>query len=277
MLSSIHGGAQMAAAFLGSSVEAVEAMTIVLAAGIVRGWRSALAGTAAGLLTLAALIAIFGPAIAAVPVELLQIVVGTLLLLFGIRWLRKAILRSAGVVALHDEDAIYAEEIRALGGMRVSARRWDPVAMLTAYKAIVLEGVEVVVIVIGVGAVGNMLVPASIGALVACALVVVAGAVLRLPPVWWALVAVAIGLVVAAELLNTALEAVVDLVTVDDHPLAKRAKDVAAAGVLVAVLTALGIGLSLVRDLAGRHGGRVVVDSTSERGTTMRLELPIIH
>jgi undecaprenol kinase len=77
-------------------------------------------------------------------------------------------------------------------------------------------------------------------------LVVVAGAVLRLPPVWWALVALAIGLVIAAELLNTAVEAVVDLVTVDDHPLAKRAKDVAAAGVLVAVLGALGIGLSLL-------------------------------
>src|SRR5438105_10435460 len=110
----IQGGPQMAAAFFGSSVEAVEAMTIVLVAGIVRGWRSALAGTAGGIITLAAIVAIFGPAIAAIPIEYLQIVVGTLLLLFGIRWLRKAILRSAGVVALHDEDAIYAEEARAL-------------------------------------------------------------------------------------------------------------------------------------------------------------------
>ena len=80
---------------------------------------------------------------------------------------------------------------------------------------------------------------------VVAALVVVAGAVLRIPPVWWALVVLAIGLVLVAELLNTALEAVVDLVSVDDHPLAKRAKDVAAAGVLIAVLTALGIALSL--------------------------------
>jgi Ca2+/H+ antiporter, TMEM165/GDT1 family len=181
MMSWIQGGPQMAAAFLGSSVEAVEAMTIVLAAGIVRGWRSAFAGTAAGLLTLAAIIAIFGPAIAAVPIDVLQIVVGTLLLLFGIRWLRKAILRSAGIIALHDEDAIYASETRALAGVHASVRRWDPVAMLTAYKAIVLEGVEVVVIVIGVGAVGNMLVPASIGALAACALVVIAAAVLHRP------------------------------------------------------------------------------------------------
>jgi uncharacterized membrane protein len=171
----------MAAAFLGSSVEAVEAMTIVLAAGIVRGWRSALAGTAAGLITLAAIIAAFGRAIAAVPIETLQIVVGTLLLLFGIRWLRKAILRSAGVIALRDEDALYADETRALASSGATRRRWDAVAVLTAYKAIVLEGVEVVVIVIGVGAVGNMLVPASIGALAACALVVIAGALLHRP------------------------------------------------------------------------------------------------
>jgi uncharacterized membrane protein len=181
MLSWIQGGPQMAAAFLGSSVEAVEAMTIVLAAGIVRGWRSALAGTAAGLLTLAAIIAVFGPAIAKVPIEYLQIVVGTLLLLFGIRWLRKAILRSAGVIALRDEAALYVEETRALTDLHGAARRWDAVAMLTAYKAIVLEGVEVVIIVIGVGAVGNMLVPASIGALAACGLVVIAGMLLHRP------------------------------------------------------------------------------------------------
>jgi uncharacterized membrane protein len=181
MLDWIQGGPQMAAAFLGSSVEAVEAMTIVLAVGIVRGWRSALTGTAAGLLTLAAIIAIFGPAIAAVPIAVLQIVVGALLLLFGIRWLRKAILRSAGVIALRDEAALFVEETRALQGAPVSARRWDAVAMLTAYKAIVLEGIEVVVIVIGIGAVGNRLVSASIGALAACALVVVAGVLLRQP------------------------------------------------------------------------------------------------
>jgi uncharacterized membrane protein len=181
MLSWIQGGPQMAAAFLGSSVEAVEAMTIVLAAGIVRGWRSALAGTAAGLLTLAAIIAVFGPAIAKVPIEYLQIVVGTLLLLFGIRWLRKAILRSAGVIALRDEAALYVEETRALTDLHGAAGRWDAVAMLTAYKAIVLEGVEVVIIVIGVGAVGNMLVPASIGALAACGLVVIAGVLLHRP------------------------------------------------------------------------------------------------
>ena len=113
-MSWIQASPQMAAAFLGSSVEAVEAMTIVLAAGVVRGWRPALIGTAAGLVTLAAIVALFGPAIAAIPIAYLQIVVGTALLLFGIRWLRKAILRSAGVVAHHDESAIYAQEASAL-------------------------------------------------------------------------------------------------------------------------------------------------------------------
>jgi uncharacterized membrane protein len=100
----------MAAAFLGASVEAVEAMTIVLAAGVVRGWRSALIGTAGGLVTLAAVVALFGPALASIPIAYLQIAIGAALLLFGVRWLRKAILRSAGIVALHDETAIYAKE-----------------------------------------------------------------------------------------------------------------------------------------------------------------------
>jgi uncharacterized membrane protein len=178
----IQSGPPLAAAFLGSSVEAVEAMTIVLAVGTVRGWRPALLGTAAGLLTLAAIIAIFGPAIASVPIEYLQIAVGTLLLLFGIRWLRKAILRSAGVIGLHDEDAAYARETRTLSaGAPASRNQRDWIAIITAYKAVVLEGVEVVAIVIGVGAAGNMLVPASIGAFAACLLVVAAGAVLHRP------------------------------------------------------------------------------------------------
>ena len=177
----IHAAPQIAAAFLGSSVEAVEAMTIVLAAGVVRGWRPALVGSAAGLATLVAVVAIFGRAIAAIPIAYLQIVVGTALLLFGIRWVRKAILRSAGVVAHHDESAIYAKETSALRPSDGVATRWDVVAMLTAYKAVVLEGVEVVVIVIGVGAVGDMLLPASVGALAACVLVMFIGLLLHRP------------------------------------------------------------------------------------------------
>jgi Ca2+/H+ antiporter, TMEM165/GDT1 family len=176
----IHGAPQMTAAFLGSAVEAVEAATIVLAAGVVRGWRSALAGTAAGLATLAAIVAMFGPAIATVPIGALQIIVGTALLLFGIRWMRKAILRSAGVIALHDEVAIYAAQTNALRATGAPGR-WDAVALLTAYKAVVLEGVEVAVIVIGIGAFGQVLVPASIGALAACVLVAVLAAILHRP------------------------------------------------------------------------------------------------
>lgn len=177
----MQGAPQMTAAFLGSSVEAVEAMTIVLAAGAVRGWRSALMGSAGGLVTLAAIVAVFGSALAAIPIDYLQIAVGTALLMFGIRWLRKAVLRSAGVVALHDESAIYARETNTLQCSERSTTHWDAVGLLAAYKAVVLEGVEVVVIVIGVGAVGNMLLPASVGALVACALVAAVGALLHRP------------------------------------------------------------------------------------------------
>jgi hypothetical protein len=115
MISSIHQYASMAAAFAGSLVEAVEALTIVLAVGTVRGWRSALSGALLGFGALFATAAIFGPAIARTPIHALQIVIGTLLLLFGVRWLRKAILRSAGVIALHDEDIAFAREMQAIG------------------------------------------------------------------------------------------------------------------------------------------------------------------
>lgn len=181
MSSLLQSAPQVAAAFLGSSVEAVEAMTLVLAAGAVRGWRSALVGCAVGLLTLAAIVVVFGTALAAIPIALLQIVIGAALLLFGLRWLRKAMLRAAGVIALHDETAVYAQESAALRASPAAASPWDVVAMLTAYKAVVLEGVEVVVIVLGVGASGGMLVPASIGAIAACAVVALAGAMLHRP------------------------------------------------------------------------------------------------
>jgi Ca2+/H+ antiporter, TMEM165/GDT1 family len=176
----IHSVPSIAAAFVGSSVEAVEALTIVLAVGTVRGWRSALAGAAGGALLLALIVLLFGQAIASIPIEILQVVVGILLLLFGIRWLRKAILRSAGVIALHDEDAAFTSQTQTLGA-QAPGRRWDALAIAASFKAVVLEGIEVVVIVIGVGAVGQMLVPASIGALGACVLVIAAGVLLRRP------------------------------------------------------------------------------------------------
>ena len=186
MIGSIHAWSTVASAFLASSVEAVEALTVVLAVGVVRGWRSALLGTVAALGLLAALVAVFGSALGSVPIALLQLVVGTLLLLFGIRWLRKAMLRSAGVIALRDEDATYQKEVIALGRNSASPHlnsraKWDPIAIVTAFKAVTLEGVEVIVIVIGLGAVRGLIVPASLGALAACLVVVAAGFILRRP------------------------------------------------------------------------------------------------
>lgn len=186
MIGSIHAWSTIASAFLASSVEAVEALTVVLAVGVVRGWRSALLGTVAAFGLLAVLVAVFGSALGSVPIALLQLVVGTLLLLFGIRWLRKAMLRSAGVIDFHDEQATYQKEVLALGGNNAglqlnSHAKWDPIAIVTAFKAVTLEGVEVIVIVIGLGAVRGLLVAASLGALAACLVVVAAGLVLRRP------------------------------------------------------------------------------------------------
>jgi uncharacterized membrane protein len=185
-MGSIHAWSTIVSAFLASSVEAVEALTVVLAVGVVRGWRSALLGTMAALFLLVALVAIFGRALGQIPVSILQLVVGTLLLLFGMRWLRKAMLRSAGVIGLHDEAAIYADKIQALGGDGgvaggASRKTWHPIAIATAFKAVTLEGIEVIIIVIALGSIQGLLVPASIGALAACLLVVAAGVVLRRP------------------------------------------------------------------------------------------------
>ena len=167
----------MAAAFFGSAVEAVEAMTVVLAVAITRGWRSALSGALAAIGVVGAAVAIAGPAIQSIHVQRLQVLVGSLLLLFGIRWLRKAILRTAGVIPLRDEDVLFREAATELHQARAGGR-WSLVAAAASFKAVLLEGLEVVIIVIGVGAGGSMLGPASIGAAAAC--VLVAGAALLL-------------------------------------------------------------------------------------------------
>jgi uncharacterized membrane protein len=170
------------AAFLASLVEVVEAFTIVLAAATVRGRRPAIAGTAAGLAALALIILVFGPAIDRVPLGVLQVAVGVLLLLFGLRWLRKAVLRAAGIIALHDESLAYAHET---AGLREQAQRrearLDWLAGLASFKAVVLEGLEVVFIVIAVGAGRGLIVPASLGALAAAALVLAAGLLIHRP------------------------------------------------------------------------------------------------
>ena len=168
------------AAFLGSLVEVVEAFTIVLAVGITRGWRPALVGSGLALAVLVLLVLAFGPLIAAVPIHAMQFVVGVLLLLFGMRWLRKAILRAAGVIPLHDEAAAFAKETDALA-RQASERRADIVAGLAAFKAVLLEGVEVVFIVIAVGTARGLTLYAGLGALAAVVLVMAAGAALHRP------------------------------------------------------------------------------------------------
>src|SRR5215470_6987098 len=126
MINWAHAGPSVLAAFLASLVEFVEALTVVLAVGTVRGWRPALAGAGLGLATLTVLVIALGPALARIPLAAVQLVVGTLLLLFGLRWLRKAILRAAGIIALHDETAAYAAEADLLRqGPRRFLAGWD--------------------------------------------------------------------------------------------------------------------------------------------------------
>ena len=161
------------ASFMASMVEFVEALTIVLAVGLVRGWRSALLGTGAALAVLSALVAVLGPSLARIPVAPVQLVVGTLLLMFGLRWLRKAVLRAAGVLALHDEAKAFAQESEMLRSAGSAVGAIDKVAFGSSFKIVMLEGIEVVFIVIAIGAGGPLLLPASIGA--GLALLVVAG------------------------------------------------------------------------------------------------------
>ncbi len=181
-----HAGPTVLAAFLASLVEFVEALTIVLAVGAVRGWRGALGGTGLALLVLLVIVLVLGPSFTRIPRDLVQVGVGTLILLFGTRWLRKAVLRSAGVIPLHDEEAAYATQTAALRGLGGVGAGWDPVAVRTAFNITMIEGIEVVFIVIALGATGGaaggrLLLPASLGALAALLLVVLLGLVLHRP------------------------------------------------------------------------------------------------
>ena len=177
-----HAWPSIIAAFLASLVEFVEALTVVLAVGTVRGWRGALAGSGSALGMLLLLVIVLGPALGRIPLHNIQLAVGALLLLFGMRWLRKAILRSAGVVPLHDEAAAYAKETAALRQARRIEGGWDGVAIATAFKITMLEGIEVVFIVIAVGAGGvGLLIPASAGAVAALIVVVILGVLIHKP------------------------------------------------------------------------------------------------
>ncbi|HEX5502472.1 MAG TPA: hypothetical protein VFW96_07600 [Thermomicrobiales bacterium] len=170
-------------AFLASAVEMVEALTIVLATGVTRGWRSALLGVGAALVALAVLVAILGPAIATlVPLWALRIVVGTLLLIFGLQWLRKAIMRASGLKALHDEAAIYEREIASLRAEApVAATGVDWPGFVVSFKGVFLEGLEVAFIVITFGSSAGSIPLAALGAALAIVLVTLAGVAAHQP------------------------------------------------------------------------------------------------
>ena len=176
----MHAFVLVLAAFAASAVEMVEALTIVLAVGVTRGWRSAITGVGVALAALALIIAALGPALAQLPIDALRVVVGTLLLIFGLQWLRKAILRAGGLQALHDEDAIYAAEVARLraAGTR-TAHDWY--AFTVAFKGVFLEGLEVAFIVVTFGGSHGETGLAALGAAVALVAVLVAGLVVHAP------------------------------------------------------------------------------------------------
>ncbi|HLI75227.1 MAG TPA: hypothetical protein VKU86_15225 [Acidimicrobiales bacterium] len=164
--------------FLASGVEMVEALTIVVAAGTTRSWRSALEGAAVAFVVLGVLVTAVGaPLVHYVPLDALRIVVGGLLLVFGLQWLRKAVLRAGGLKAKHDEDAIYAAEVASLSHEPPPSKGRDSTAFVVAFKGVFLEGLEVVVIVLTLGAAEHRLALAAAAAGAAVVLVAVIGAI----------------------------------------------------------------------------------------------------
>jgi uncharacterized membrane protein len=169
--------------FVACAVEAIEALTIVLAAGLTRQWRSTFQGMAVALVVLAAIVGVLGPTITLLPLTALRLVVGALLAIFGLQWLRKAILRASGYKALHDEASAYLREVAAAKAAPVSARRGvsDWYAFTLAFKGVLLEGLEVVFIVITFGANQRNLGAAVIGAAIAVVVVAATGIAVRAP------------------------------------------------------------------------------------------------
>jgi len=168
--------------FLACAVEAVEALTIVLAVGVTRSWSSALYGVGAAVLALAAIVAALGPALTSLPINTLRVAIGGLLLVFGLQWLRKAVLRAAGLKSLHDEDATFAaeREAAAAAGER-GGSDIDGYSFVIAFKGVLLEGLEVAFIVLTFGSEQHKVGIAAAAAGVAIAVVVLAGAAARAP------------------------------------------------------------------------------------------------
>ncbi len=160
----------------------VEALTIVLAAGVTRGWRSALFGLGTAVIALTAIVAVLGPALTLIPISALRLVVGTLLLAFGLQWLRKAILRASGFKALHDEEAIYAEELaeaRAAGHEERAGMDWYGFTL--SFKGVLLEGLEVAFIVVTFGSAQGNIPLAAAAAGAALVIVATVGVLVRAP------------------------------------------------------------------------------------------------
>jgi uncharacterized membrane protein len=171
-----------AATFLASAVEMVEALTIVLAVGVTRDWRSTLTGVGVAGVALGATVAALGPALTLVPIDALRLVVGGLLLVFGLQWLRKAILRASGYKALHDEDAIFrreAEKARSATGMTRAGLDWY--SFVISFKGVLLEGLEVVFIVLTFGSTEHRVPLAAAAAGAALVIVAMIGVLVRAP------------------------------------------------------------------------------------------------
>lgn len=170
------------ASFLASAVEMVEALTIVLAMGVTRGWRSANTGVLVALVALAAVVAVLGPALTLIPINALRLVVGTILLIFGLQWLRKAILRASGFKALHDEEATFRSEIEAAKAAGTEIRAGlDWYAFTVSFKGTFLEGLEVAFIVLTFGSTQGSISLAALGAAIAIVLVGAAGVIVHQP------------------------------------------------------------------------------------------------
>jgi uncharacterized membrane protein len=177
----VKSGFLFLAAFLACSVEMVEALTIVLAMGVTRGWRSAITGVGAALVALAAVVAVLGPALTAIPISALRLVVGALLLVFGLQWLRKAILRASGHKALHDEEATYRRQLDEARAQGTARGRLDGYGFTVSFKGVLLEGLEVVFIVLTFGASQQDIPLAALGAVAALVVVVAVGAAVHAP------------------------------------------------------------------------------------------------
>ena len=167
--------------FLASAVECVEALTIVLAVGVSRGWRSSLAGVGAALLALSVLVLALGAGLGALPIGLVQVVVGALLLLFGFQWLRKAVLREAGLKAMRDEAVAFSNELEAARAAERPPGSWDAYSFAIAFKGVLLEGFEVALIVVTLGASRHEIPLAAAAAGVAALVVLAAGLAVRHP------------------------------------------------------------------------------------------------